>query len=124
MSQHLQDAIESLQNYIVTHQDKDYTYHGDVSAMMIYNSLIDNKKVDGEFERSLPQYGLVDRFFKVLTEYLEIKSREYERSEEVDKQETAAEIRTIEIGIKFLSTYHKNPSGIAGYDGAGCRNVF
>ena len=95
MSQHLQDAIESLQNYIVTHQDKDYTYHGDVSAMMIYNSLIDNKKVDGEFERSLPQYGLVDRFFKVLTEYLEIKSREYERSEEVDKQETAAEIRTI-----------------------------
>lgn len=107
MSQLLQDAIEALQKYIVAHENEDYVYKGDVSAKMIFNSLIDNKKVDGEFERSLPQYGLVDRFFRVLAEYLEINSRKCERSEKADKQEIAAEIRTIR---RYLTRGSKDDS--------------
>lgn len=95
MSQTLRDTIEALQNYIMAHEDEEFIYHGDVSAKMIFNSLIDNKKVEGEFEGALPRYGLVDRFFKVFAEYLEMHCREYEKSEDANDREMATEIRVI-----------------------------
>ena len=75
----MKDAVAALETYLQASENE--AHFVDVSAKLIYEALLANLSLGTELKEMFNRYGLVDRFFAVLSEQLDAEARALEEDD-------------------------------------------
>lgn len=76
---YMKDAVAALETYLQASENE--AHFVDVSAKLIYEALLANLSLGTELKEMFNRYGLVDRFFAVLSEQLDAEARALEEDD-------------------------------------------